>query len=145
MSTSSFRSSLIRKAVVFAIGKRAAITAEGRRLFYWADVPETSPYVGTRLAAVESRWVTWRVFGVPVWTSGRRAVELNLSSAIGMFTLYGAEHFSGLDAKFENPLCKLGHDWLGTGRTPGICESMNLGGEGLDDELEGELPDGWKC
>lgn len=144
MSTSSFRSSMIRKVVVFALGKQAVITAEGRRLFYWADVPETAPYVGTRLAAVESRWVTWRVFGVPVWTSGRRAVELDLSSVIGMFALYGTEHFAGLDAKFENPLCKLGHDWLGTGRTPGICESMDLGGEGLDDnELAGST-DGFK-
>lgn len=145
MSASNFKSSLIREVSVFALGKRAVVTAEGRRQFYWADVREKSPYVGTRLAAVESRWVTWRVFGMPVWTSSRYAVELDLSSVIGMFALYGTEHFAGLDAKFENPLCKLGHDWLGTGRTPGICESMDLGGEGLDDELAGELPDGWKC
>lgn len=145
MSTSRFKSSLIRRAVVFAIGERAVVTAEGRRQFHWADVPETAPYVGTRLAAVESRWVTWRVFGVPVWTSSHRAIELELHSVIGMFALYGTEHFTGLDAKFGNPLCKLGHDWLGTGLTPGICESMNLGGEGLDDEMAGDIPDGWKC
>lgn len=138
-----FGSKLIRSETVFSLGRREVITVEGRRQFHWADVPEKPPYVGTRLAAVESRWVTWRVLGIPLWTSSRCAVELDLNSAIGMFALYGTEHFAGLDAKFEHPLCKLGHDWLGTGRTPGICESMDPGGEGLDDELAGSA-DGFK-
>lgn len=133
-------SQLIKKETRLSVAGCALMTAEGRRMFTFEDVRETYPYVGTRLAAVENRWVTWRLFGtLPVWRSWPKQIELNLTEVIAVGTLYGVGNFAGLDDMFQDPLCKLGHDWLGTGETPGICQGMNLNGDGLSDRLDGVI------
>lgn len=127
-------SSIIKSSVLLRLFRLALLTAEGRRYFSWRDLPEDRGYVGTRVAAIENRYVVYRLFGLfPVWTAHAFCVELDLQATINMFTLHGVHHYTGLDAMFTNPLCQLGHDYLGTGKAPGILQGMGLA-DSLDDE-----------
>ena len=91
------QSKLIRQittVVAFLVG---LLTAEGRRLFSWQDVKEPRGYVGTRVTAVESRFVVYRFFGrLPIWLSLETSDELDPKSAIAMIALYGVHHYNNL-------------------------------------------------
>lgn len=129
MKILGFSGALISRVNMISIGGLTLLSAEGRRQFAWLDFKDIVATAGSRLAAVEYRWVVWRLFGViPVFFNRPEWVELPVTRGLGSTSIRGAEYFGSFNDVFSHPLCRLNRSPVFRRQSDGSDLDFNIEG-----------------